>query len=75
VGKEILVPERLGDVFREKCRPTYLGKKKGENVKFYVKVKNLESMTKKVIRNFDEKTYLLGKSHMEKCNLGNFSSV
>jgi len=42
--------EGLGDIFRGKC--TYLGKKKGENVKFYVKFRNFESMTKKSHQKF-----------------------
>jgi len=47
----------------EKC--TYLEKKKGENVKFDVKFRNLESMTKKrsseILAN--EKSYFWENSH------------
>ena len=43
-GEEILVRERLGDVFRGKC--TYLWKKKVKNVKFDVKFKNLGFLKK-----------------------------
>jgi len=57
----MLVHERLGDVFRGKC--TYLRKKKGKHVKFDVKFRNLESMTKNRSSEIlaDEKTYFLGK--------------
>ena len=70
-GKEMLVHERLGDVFRGKC--TYLRKKKGKHVKFDVKFRNLESMTKNRSSEIlaDEKTYFLGKSH-RKVSLAKF---
>src|SRR6218665_3802601 len=50
-GEEILVYERLGDVFRR------------ENVTFYVKFRNLESMTKKGSSEIlaDGKTYFCRK--------------
>jgi len=72
LGESILVHERLNDVFRGKC--TYLGKKKGENVKFDVKFRNLESITKEKSSEMlaYEKDIFLGKSNMEKCHLPKF---
>ena len=59
LGEENFLQERLGDNFRGKC--TFLG---GIGEEFHVKLRNLESMTKKIGGR---------ESHTEKCNLQNFS--
>ena len=47
----------------------YLRKEKGTNVNFFIKFRNLESMTKK-----RSSEICRMKSYMEKCHLRNFSS-
>ena len=82
MGEEILVHERLGDVFMGKC--TYLRKEEGGNVHIWgkkkgnksdVKFRHLESMTKKRSSEIlvGEKTYFEEKSYTKKCHLQNFS--